>query len=70
MTIRRHLVISLGIVAAALAGGTAAWAFWTTVGAGSGSAAAGTLNPPTNVTAGVTGSTVHLAWTGSTLSMR
>jgi hypothetical protein len=68
MNIRRRLYISLGIVATALAGGTAAWAFWTTVGAGNGSAVIGTLNPPTNVTAAVAGSTVHVAWTGSTLS--
>ena len=43
----------------------AAWAFWTSAGTGSGSAIAGVLNPPTNVTATSTpgSSSVSIAWT-------
>ena len=68
MTRRRSLVL-LG-VAAALATATAAWAYWSAAGAGSAQAGAATLNAPTGVSASATAGagTVHLAWTGSTLS--
>ncbi|GAA1617277.1 MULTISPECIES: hypothetical protein [Kribbella] len=63
----RRLLLMLGIVLLALTGGGTAWAFWTAAGTGTGSAATGTLNPPTNVTAVTTPGlgTVQLSWTAS-----
>jgi trimeric autotransporter adhesin len=68
MTRRRYLVL-LGI-AATLTAATAAWAYWTATGSGAASAGAGTLGAPASLSASATAgaSTVHLTWTGSTLS--
>jgi hypothetical protein len=66
--VRRRL-LKLGLpLLGVLVVAVAAWAYWTTQGSGSGSATAGTLNAPTNVTANASGSTVSVSWTGSTLS--
>jgi hypothetical protein len=66
MSHRRKLSILAGIVVTLL--GTAAWAYFTTIGAGAGSAVVGNLNPPTSVTvpATVTGTTVTVSWTAPT----
>jgi hypothetical protein len=58
------------MVALALVAVGTAWAYWTTQGSGSATAAVGTLNEPTNVTASTTpgSDTVSVSWTGSTLS--
>lgn len=63
----RRLLLILGIVALALTGSGVAWAFWSAAGSGTGSAATGTLNPPTNVSAVATPGlgTVQLSWTPS-----
>lgn len=57
------------LLAAFTVGGTSAWAYWTTFGAGTGSATTGTLNAPSAPVANITApGAVHLTWTGSTLS--
>jgi hypothetical protein len=65
---RRGLKVCL--LALALVGvAVGAWAYWTTQGTGSAAATDGTLNAPTNVSVPSTASgTVHVTWTGSTLS--
>jgi hypothetical protein len=66
---RRRLLILLALVATTLAGGAAAWAFWTAPGSGTASAASGSLGAPTDVAVPATSSgTVHVTWSGSTLS--
>ena len=64
----RRITLMLLMLAGLSMVGTPAWASWTTVGAGSGSATTGTLSPPTNVAPTNTNgsSTVHLTWTAST----
>ncbi len=63
--VRRGLLLPL-VVVLALATAGAAVAFWTAAGSGSGAAQAGSLKPPTGVTAGpASGSTVPVDWTQS-----
>jgi hypothetical protein len=59
----------LGTIAALMLAASA-WAYWTHAGAGTANATTSTLNAPTSLTASATpgASTVHLSWTGSTLS--
>src|SRR4051794_28658362 len=62
---RRNLLIAIGVIWGFFAVVTAAWAFWTSSGLGSGGAATGTMNAPTNVTAtqpDTTLRTVHVTW--------
>ncbi|MEV0788881.1 hypothetical protein [Kribbella sp. NPDC050459] len=63
----RRFLLMLGTVVLALTAGGVAWAFWTASGAGTGSAATGTLDAPTNVTAVATPGigTVPVTWTAS-----
>ncbi|QNE17995.1 hypothetical protein F1D05_09005 [Kribbella qitaiheensis] len=65
--IRRRLLLLLGATVVLLTATGVALAFWTTSGAGAGSAMTGTLAPPTNVTAVATpgNGTVHVSWTAS-----
>ncbi len=65
MSARRRLVAILGVVGVLVLGG-AAFAYFTSTGSGTGAGATGTLNPPTNVSAGpATGITVPVSWTAS-----
>ena len=61
----RRVSLVLLILVALMVVGASAWAFWTTFGSGTGSAATGTLNPPTNVVPSNTAgsSTVGVSWT-------
>ena len=61
--LRLTLLVALVV---ALVSAVGAFGYFTSAGAGTGSASTGTLNPPTNVTvpASSTG-TVHVAWTAS-----
>ncbi|MGW6199659.1 hypothetical protein ACWF0M_26145 [Kribbella sp. NPDC055110] len=63
----RRVLLVLGLVILAMAGGGTAWAVWSAAGAGSGSATTGTLAPPTPVTASAPpgGGTVNVTWTAS-----
>jgi hypothetical protein len=62
---KRRLTL-LGVVVVGLASALSAVAFFTTTGSGTGSANAGSLNPPTNVTVpGTSSGTVHVTWTAS-----
>jgi hypothetical protein len=65
--IRRRLLLLLGTTVVLLTATGVALAFWTTSGAGTGSAMTGTLNPPTNVAAVATpgSGTVAVTWTVS-----
>ena len=66
--IRRRLLLLLATTVALLTATGVALAFWTTSGAGTGSALTGTLAAPTNVTAVATpgSGTVAITWTAST----
>jgi hypothetical protein len=68
--IRRRLFLVLGVIVVTVTVAGLAFAFWTTVGAGIGSATVGTLNPPTNVSAVATpgSGTVAVSWTASAQS--
>ncbi|MGW5192832.1 Ig-like domain-containing protein [Kribbella sp. NPDC004138] len=63
----RRMMLMLGLVALVMTGGGLAWGFWSAAGAGTGSAATGTLAAPTPVTASAPpgGGTVNVAWTAS-----
>jgi hypothetical protein len=65
--ILRRLLLMLGVIVVTVTMAGVALAFWTTVGAGTGSASAGTLNPPTDVSPVATpgSGTVALTWTTS-----
>ncbi len=67
-TLRRRVVLVLLLAAGMLGVTSAAYAYWTSHGAGSASATTGTLAPPTAVVAtSVSGSTtVSASWTAST----
>jgi len=58
----------LMVLAAFSVVGTSAWAYWTTFGAGTGSATTGTLTTPSVPTGVATLDTVALQWTGSDVS--
>jgi hypothetical protein len=47
----RRMLLTLTLAVLALTTGGVAWAFWTAAGAGTGSAATGTLSSPTDVSA-------------------
>ncbi len=64
---KKRLTLAGVIVVAAVAA-LGAIAYWTTTGAGSGAASAGTLNAPTNQTASVSGANVTVAWDAALLS--
>ncbi|MEU0095670.1 Ig-like domain-containing protein [Kribbella sp. NPDC006257] len=66
--IRRRLLLLLATTVVLLTATGVALAFWTTSGAGTGSALTGTLAAPTNVTAVATpgSGTVSITWTAST----
>ncbi|WP_427890056.1 hypothetical protein ACQHIV_41180 [Kribbella sp. GL6] len=63
----RRALLMLGLVLLVLTSGGVAWAFWTAAGAGTGSAATGTLDAPANVSAVATPGlgTVQLSWARS-----
>jgi hypothetical protein len=63
----RRVLLVLGLVVLAMAGGGTAWAFWSAAGAGTGSATTGTLAPPTPVTASAPpgAGSVNVTWTAS-----
>lgn len=71
---RRAALVAGGTAVAVLAGGTAAFAYWTTTGSGSGAAAARTMTAPT-ITAGTVagdlypGLTANGTSTGGTLAV-
>ncbi len=68
MSSRRRSLAILAVVGILALGG-AAWAYFTAIGSGTGAAATGTINPPTNINAGPAGgTTVPLTWTGSATS--
>ncbi len=64
---RRRIAATMLAALIALAGSVAAWAYWPTIGAGTGAGSVGTLNPPTGVAASsVPGSgAVSVSWTAS-----
>ena len=66
----RRAGLILLVLAAFIAVGTSAWAYWTAPGSGAGQVTNSTLNAPTNLDAGATpgSSIVSLTWDGSTLS--
>lgn len=68
MITRRRVKVVAASTLALLAVSAAAWAFLTALGIGFGSASAGSLAAPTNVTvpSTVSGSTVHVSWTAPT----
>lgn len=66
MTTLRHRAFAVVAIASSLLTvGNAAWSYFTSTGAGSGSAAVGTLAAPSNVVASASGTTVGLTWTGT-----
>ena len=66
---RRSLVTLLIAVLGVIGLGVAAWAFFTAIGSGSGSASTGSVSAPTvTVPASVSGTTVPVSWTASTVS--
>jgi len=65
--VRSHRALAFLIVPLALvATAPAAWAYFSSQGAGQGTVAVGSLPAPTGVTATPTGGTVDVAWTGIT----
>jgi hypothetical protein len=68
--IRRRLLLLLGVTVVLVTATGVALAFWTTSGAGTGSATTGTLAPPTNAAAVATpgSGTVAVSWTASSQS--
>ena len=62
----RPAVIALAVVAPAVLVASAAWAYFTEGGSGSGAVVVGTLAAPTMVTGDVTAADVVLTWTGTT----
>jgi len=62
----RLALLALVVVAPSLLVASAAWAFFTSGGTGSGAAAVATLAAPTSVSGGVAGADVALSWTGVT----
>ncbi|MHA7271508.1 beta strand repeat-containing protein [Arthrobacter sp. HLT1-20] len=68
--VTRRLCLLILVIGAALSLSTAAWAFWTTTGDGGATAATGTLNAPSGVTASApqNSSTVTVGWAGAQLA--
>jgi hypothetical protein len=69
----RHLTVRgtsilVAVLLAIVAVPSAAWAFWTAGAVGAGTAATGTLEAPTDVRAGATGTGVTVTWTAPTQS--
>jgi hypothetical protein len=62
------LLVPLVAIVGALSLATAGWAYWTTTGTGSGSAAVGTLTVPGTPAGTVDSGTVSLSWSASTVS--
>ena len=63
-----RLLVIAGVLAGSAMVAVSGWAYFTASGVGQGSAAIGTLNPPTGVTATVPNPalrTVHVAWTAA-----
>ncbi len=65
LTVRRTSII-VALLVAIVAVPSAAWAFWTAGAVGAGTATTGTLNAPTDVHAGATGTDVTITWTSPT----
>ena len=66
MRSRRLLTAFVAIVA--VLGAVTAWAYWTSVGTGSGSTSVGTLTAPGKASTSLTGGDVSLSWSAATVS--
>ena len=62
----RHGLAAVVVALTFVFGGAVAFAYWTTTGSGSSTATAASLGAPTAVTGAPSGSTVTVAWTGTT----